>query len=156
MEDNERLVLYQIATQDIRDLKANQWRFSHYGILIQAALVAANVMSEANVMFESQEWLPFIALWTLCALSVAACLGIGLLIHEAQTRISQRRHSIESLSVRRAETIAEWATKFAPEGLNWLCSPQEHWELWNRDQLFAYLFAFVQIVATALAIWVMG
>ena len=32
MKTEERLMLYQIAIQDIRDFKANQWRISHCGV----------------------------------------------------------------------------------------------------------------------------
>ncbi len=142
MDTDERLVLYQIATQDIRDLKANQWRYSHYGLLIQAALVAA------NTVLKTQELI-------LCGLSVLTCLGIGFLIHEAQTQIAQLRPATDSLAIRRDETMAEWTKEFGPKRLKWLCWPRGHWKFWKRDRFFGFLFAGVQIVAMVLAIWVM-
>ncbi len=141
MDTAERLVLYQMALQDIRDLKANQWRFSHYGLLIQAALVAANTM--------------VVAPWMLCGLSVVTCLGIGFLIHEAQGQIAQLRPATDSLAVRRDETMADWAEEFGPKRIKWLRWPREHWVYWKRDRPFALLFAVVQTVAAVLAIWVM-
>ena len=148
MDTDERLVLYQVAIQDIRDLKANQWRFSHYGLLLQAALVAA------GAVLKTQEWLPLEA-WILSVLSVVTCLGIGFLIHEAQTQIAQLRPATESLGVRRDETMVEWAKEFGPKRLKLLCRPREHWKFWKRDLPFAFLFSVVQLVAAALAIWVM-
>ena len=141
MDNDERLVLYQMALQDIRDLKANQWRFSHYGLLIQAALVAANTM--------------VVAPWMLCGLSVVTCLGIGFLIHEAQGQIAQLRPATDSLGDRRDETMAEWAGKFGAKRLNLTELASRASEFWKRDRSFVFLFAIVQIVATVLAIWVM-
>ncbi len=62
MKANEQLVLYQTILQDIRDLKANQWRFSHYGLLLQATLVAI----ESTI--KTPEWSPFDWVWALCVL----------------------------------------------------------------------------------------
>ena len=141
MDTDERLVLYQMALQDIRDLKANQWRFSHYGLLIQAALVAANTM--------------LVAPWMLCGFAVVTCLGIGFLIHEAQGQIAQLRPATDSLGDRRDETMAEWADKFGPKRLKLTKLALRALEFWKCDRTFAFLFATVQIVATFLAIWVM-
>ena len=43
MDNEERLEYYRVHIQDIRDLKANQWRFSNYGVLVQAALTAVSI-----------------------------------------------------------------------------------------------------------------
>jgi hypothetical protein len=141
MDTDERLVLYQMALQDIRDLKANQWRFSHYGLLIQAALVAANTM--------------LVVPWMLCGLSAVACLGIGFLIHEAQGQIAQLRPATDSLGDRRDDTMADWSDEFGPKRLNLTELASRAPEFWKRDRPFAFLFASVQIVATFVAIWVM-
>ena len=146
METEERLVAYQIAVQDIRDLKANQWRFSHYGLLSQTGLVAA------STVLKTPGWLPFDAPWGLVGLSVATCWVIVLLIHEAQGQIVQLRPATDSLEVQRDETMAEWTEEFGAKRLNWLCRPREHWRFWERDRLFGILFAFVQTVAMVLAI----
>ena len=152
MKIEERLAAYQNAHQDIRDFKANQWRFSHYGLLIQAGLIAI------STVLKTPSWLPFDARWGLVGLSVATCLGIVLLIHEAQGQIVQLRPATDSLEVERDETMAEWTEEFGAKRLNWLCRHREHtiwtWKFWKRDQPFAILFASVQIAAMVLAIGV--
>ncbi len=143
MDTDERLVLYQMATQDIRDLKANQWRFSHYGLLVQAGLVAV------NTMLKVPEPLPFDELWVFCGLSVVTCLGIGVLIHEAQGRIVRSRRTIDSLREPKEETHVEWLRTYGPIAQD---PPRKRWKV---DKLFAILFFGVQIVAMVLANGVM-
>ena len=143
METDERLVVYQAAIQDIRDLKANQWRFSHYGLLLQAALVAI------ETTIKTPEWSPVEWVWGLCALSMWTWLGISLLIHEAQGRVVQWRHVIESLREPREETMFEWHRTYGPRAQD---LPRKRWKL---DRSFAALFLGVQIVTMVLAIGVM-
>ena len=143
MKADEQLVLYQTCLQDIRDLKANQWRFSHYGLLLQVALVAI------ETTIKTPEWSPFDWVWALCALSMATWLGISWLICEAQGRIVQWRHAIDSLYEPREETMAEWPRKY---GSRAQCRPRKRWK---ADRPFAALFLGVQIMAMVLAIGVM-
>jgi hypothetical protein len=141
METSERLVLYQSALQDIRDLKANQWRFSHYGLLIQTALVAANTILDAPPI--------------ICVLSVVTWLVTVFLIHEAQARISKWRLAVDSLRIEINETNKEWVEKHGPKRVKCEGYRRDSLKYWKRDRPFALLFAFVQTVAMVLAIWAM-
>lgn len=143
METDERLTLYRIINQDIRDYKANQWRFSHYGLLIQAALVAVDRIQNKPVPE-----------CVLGVLSAAGFVGVLFLIHEAQCQIAQLRPASDCLADPIKESMAEWTNKFGQKRITEFRTFREHREFWARDRHFASLFPIVQFVAMFLAIWV--
>lgn len=139
MDTEDRLLQYETAIQDIRDLKANQWRFSHYGLLIQAAIVAVDSRAEAP---QSYTWEV-----ALLGLSVLTCGLIILLIHEAQGNVFIWRRATKSLQEPRKETVTEWLKEFGTKTQNVRRRP---WK--GRDWKFMALFFGGQIIGAALAV----
>ena len=139
METDERLATLQSALQDIRDLKANQWRFSHYGLLIQAALIAIDFRVEVP---ESCTWEI-----VLLFLSALTCGSIVWLIHEAQGQIVRWRRATDSLQEPRKETVTEWVEEFGPRNQK---TPCRFWK--GRDLNFKTLFFGGQVVGAVMAI----
>ena len=138
METDERLVLFQTSIQDIRDLKANQWRFSNYGLLIQAALVAVDIKLETK--------LGWVVELVLIVLSLAAGGVICWLIYEAQQKLVQRRHAVDDLSVERDGSMRGTRQEIAPKAQPPPSKP------WACARKFAILFFGAQIIAAFLAI----
>ena len=81
MQIDERLEYFRTQIQDIREHKMNEWRFSYYGVLIQAALAAVNIN-----LGNSPWWVPAV----LSLLSVMTFFAILWLILDAMIHI---RHS---------------------------------------------------------------
>ena len=140
METHERMTVYQAVTQNIRDLKANQWRFSNYGLLVQAALAAMHTRLE-NV---APCWPEFL----LSSLSLVTVVGVLLLIHEAQDRIFRWRCFSEVLWEPISETLKDTFQKMVSSA-----QQQSFWSSrpWKADVPFAAVFSSVQCVGCALA-----
>ena len=140
MTPEEQLTLFQVQIQDIRDLKANQWRFSNYGLVIQAALVAVDTQLESIS--------PCIAQVGLSLVSIAACGMILWLINEAQRKIALRRWTVDFLSepldasMRQARDTIQ-AKKEVPQQ-----------KPWAKGLQFKVLFFGVQNVGAVLALLV--
>ena len=129
---------YQTTIQDIRDHKANQWRFSHYGLLVQAAIVA--FLTQFDTMSPSGKLI-------LVALSVAAYCVVISLVHEAQTKIAQGRSRHRALLSSPSEAWLEFATTIKDRAKT---APNRPWE---DDQRFRLLLYGVQLIGMGLAIW---
>lgn len=143
MKQDERLLLYQINVEDTRTLKARQWHYSHYGLLIQAALVGAG-----NYVIKDADGL-------LIGFScLAAVYALWLVAFEAQGRIVELRWEVEkTLSAKRAadEEIRDWRAMCEAHHENDQGSFSEYW---RRDLHLLIFFALVQIAGAGLAIGV--
>lgn len=99
MKDDQRMVLYQVNVEDTRTLKRNQWRFSHYGLLVQGALVGTHSLG-----LRLGDWL------VLVLLTAAAGIAIFLIL-TTQNYIAKLRWQMEkTLSVKGDPTkeISDW------------------------------------------------
>lgn len=148
MLTEERMVHFQIQIQDIRDFKANQWRFSNYGVLIQAALTAVDVNLEKSST--STEWI-------LTALSVVTFGAILWLIYEATEQWVLRRSNYLALAAQITEPFPDVLRKFREQRKN---AKKAKWN-WNHvwtvleaSEEFKWLFLFVQLVGMGLALLV--
>lgn len=144
MDTDERLVLYQIAIQDIRDVKVNQWRISHYGVLIQAALVAADLKFENSGSHTAECLLSIISVGTFGA--------IIFLIYEGLQGIAACRNTYRDLGEPIEESVKTFSLerreRRKPSLDETLRSPQA--------PLFLAIFSSAQIIAIGLtmtAIW---
>ena len=139
MDTDERLMLYQIAIQDIRDFKANQWRISHYGVLIQVALVAADLKFETSGSWIAELWLSFI--------SVATFGVIIYLIYEILQGIVACRNRYQDLGEPIEESVKTFALKLRERRKPSLDETLKS----SQTPLFLALFSSVQIFAMVLA-----
>ena len=145
MTPEEQRMDYQTTIQDIRDFKANQWRFSHYGLLAQAAIVAVGTQLEAHPWLLTAKTIPTI----LTGLSLVAVCASLFLVNEAQKKIMQSRCRHKALMIPRSEDWLEFSNTFgATRENNKAAKP------WENDQQFKWLFCGVQITGAFLAILV--
>lgn len=150
----ERLTYFQTKIQDIREHKMNEWRFSNYGVLIQAALTAVHI----NLGNSSSG-----AAAILSVLSVVACGVILWLIYEAMTQIRHSQRVYEDLMTESAETFHQafekyqvWKEERRPSFRKIRATLPEmrailH-EMWPAAKELVVLLPLIQIIAMVMAI----
>jgi hypothetical protein len=139
IRESELLALYQDQLDNIRDLKANQLRISHYAIAGQVAYVATKELVEVSGL----------STWVLAALAIATALGAVFVNNLFQQRIAKRREALDTLSKRPAESFDK-----VREGLrNERPSRPKEWR-WSGELRVFVPLVVVQIIAAGLALWV--
>ena len=145
--DAERLMLYQDQLDNIRDLKANQWRISHYGVVAQAAYVATTKLVEASGC----------ATFAISALAVVTFFGTIWLNDRFQLRIGMRREALDILS-KRPETTFDLVREDLRKKRRLTCSDEcksyrrgEFTERWEGEMQVLIPIVAVQAVAICIA-----
>lgn len=155
MDPEDRRLLYQNAIEDTRYHKNNQWRISHYGLLVQAALVAIDGQKVLPTTLSDLPTLGAHIQNSVFSILAWVVFGYALyLIHESQWQIVKWRRATKSLreeSEWKNRSIEEWYGKWSPRNQT---SPGlwDFREIWKRDQQFKYPFLAVQLIALILAI----
>jgi len=140
MKPSERHLDYQTTIQDIRDHKANQWLFSHYGVLAQAAFAAVDTQLETITGHITE--------LAFSVLSLGAAAGSLFLIRDAQCHIMQRRKRIKELLSNPSVGWLQFTDKFRDMAKTGTPNP------WKDDPQLKWLFCGVQVIGALLAILV--
>lgn len=138
ISEAELLVLYQDQLDNIRDLKANQLRISHYAIAGQAAYIAMTRLVEVSS----------ISTGVLAAMAVATALAALWVNDLFQHRVAKRREALDTLSKRPTESFDKVRGDLRKERR---CRP-ENWR-WAGEGRVGIPLAVVQVVAAGLASW---
>lgn len=139
--DDELLLLYQDQIDRISELKGNQWRVSHYGLLIQGAIVG--LIATANGAPGPS--------WKIVT-TIVSILGAGVaswLIHQFQGKIWHRRNALEDLSKKPPDSFHDVRKKLRQKRKE--SSPP--WGRWDDDRQFTAVFFGVQSLGLMVVIW---
>ncbi len=138
ISEAELLVLYQDQLDNIRDLKANQIRTSHYAVAAQAAYVAMTRLVEVSG----------ISAYVLAAMVVTTAAGALVVINLFQQRVAKRREALDTLSKRPSKSFDKVRGDLRKERR---CPPK--YRRWAGEGRVGIPLAVVQLVAAGLASW---
>ena len=138
IREAELLVLYQDQLDNIRDLKANQLRISHYAVAGQAAYIAMTRLVEVSSS----------STWVIAAMAVATALAAVWVNHLFQHRVAKRREALDTLSKRPRESFDKVRDDLRKERRR----PPKNWR-WSGELRVFVPLAVVQVVAAVLALW---
>lgn len=92
------LLLYRDQLDNIRDLKSNQWKISHYGLIAQAAIFSVYNLSKVSSC-------PITYGFVLLSFSVSGlCIWV---INQMQRMIAKRREALVYLSDELTKTFSD-------------------------------------------------
>lgn len=138
ISEAELLVLYQDQLDNIRDLKANQLRISHYAVAGQAAYIAMTRLVEVSSS----------STWVLAAMAVATALAALWVNHLFQHRVAKRREALDTLSKRPTKSFDKVRGDLRKERRR----PPKNWR-WSGELRVLIPLTIVQVVAAGLASW---
>jgi hypothetical protein len=144
--DAERLTLYKDQLDNIRDLKANQWSISRYGVGAQAAILAVASIIDIS---DYSDFVTGGIVVILILLVLIAAVGSLSVNHMFQYYITKRREALNVLSSRPADTF-----DYVRESLRTERRTPPKKDRWSGEPHVLAPILAVQVVAAALAIWV--
>ena len=138
ISEAELLVLYQDQLDNIRDLKANQLRISHYAVAGQAAYIAMTRLVEVSSS----------STWVIAAMAVATALAALWVNHLFQHRVAKRREALDTLSKRPTKSFDKVRGDLRKERRR----PPKNCR-WSGELRVLIPLTIVQVVAAGLASW---
>lgn len=139
ISEAELLVLYQDQLDNIRDLKANQLRISHYAVAGQAAYIAMTRLVEVSSS----------STWVIAAMVVATALAALWVNHLFQHRVAKRREALDTLSKRPKKSFDKVRGDLRKERRR----PPKNWS-WSGELRVLIPLTIAPVVAAGLALWV--
>ncbi len=139
ISEAELLVLYQDQLDNIRDLKANQLRISHYAVAGQAAYIAMTRLVEVSSS----------STWVIAHMVVATALAALWVNHLFQHRVAKRREALDTLSKRPKKSFDKVRGDLRKERRR----PPKNWS-WSGELRVLIPLTIAPVVAAGLALWV--
>ena len=138
ISEDARLLLYQDQIDRIRDLKANQWRISHYGVLAQIAYIALPKFVESSVYLN----------YARVNLAVVTLLVVLIWSDRFQNLIVNRRHALVDLSKCQTKSFFQVRRTLRKKRKK----PSKRCR-WTGDWWVLVTILFVQGIAMLIALW---
>jgi len=136
------LLLYQDQLDNIRDLKSNQWKVSHYGLIAQAAIFS---------VYKLLGFSGCLKVSVFFALSVITFVYCVWIINQMQKLVAKRREALVDLSKNPAGSFSAVREKLR---CNRKEKPKEF--RWKNEFPYGFMFLFAQLfgaVAVIFLIW---